>query len=310
MGLFGGDKKTTQTGWSQTTFAPMGNLESLLTGYGTGVAGGLYNELSNLPGYLSFASLGQDPLGFMGGGQGLMSFLSDRSISPEQRANLESVYTGAYDVLGGRQSAAAESARARAQLGVEDTLAAFRDAQGGSGLRGTTAGSAVLGRSLSGLGMGLADLERQFAADRSGLAREGAAGLAGATLDLPFREKSLALSGIDRILASRSQQLQTRGLAQDAQRMLMANPLIANALQERLAGGRTESSMTNKESGGGLGLGGILGMGLNFLSGGLLGGGGQQQAAPQYQPYAGAGAGIGPYNPNMFYAPPNTGGYY
>lgn len=305
MGFFGGEDTQTSYGWSQTTFGRMDPRLEQALGYTNWSAEQAARELGygrlgggGMPEGLSLEALSANPIVQMFGSvEGFKEFLANPELTPDQRKNLEVAFMAPYEALGARQEAAASGARDRLRMTADEIVAASREGRGASGIRGTTAGSANLARALASLGGGQAQFEREMLAEREATGRQAAGGLAGALVDMPFRNQQSMLAGLDALLSERAGRLQVRALSEDMRRTIMNNPAISALMSERLASGRTESYQKTTTPSPGWGAQ-LLGLGVSALTGGL-GGGGGGTAAPLYQQYAQP---AGPAGPANYYA--------
>lgn len=246
MGFFSGNSKTENWGWSQTDFGAMDERLTAALGYAGFGAEQAARELGygkfggGLPTGLSLAELSKNPIDTLFGGiNKFREFLNNPSLTAEQKKNLETTFMAPYQAMTARQGAQTAAAQGRIRSTVDELIAASREGRGASGVRGTTAGSGAFTRALAGLGQSQVDFERGAAADRSALASEAAGGLAGALIEMPFRNQQSMLSGLDALLQERAGRLNVRALSEDMRRSIMSNPAISALMSERLAGGKT-----------------------------------------------------------------------
>jgi hypothetical protein len=184
----------------QINFLPQASEEELrILAQAIGAGDVLAQDISQIPPSLSLAALGA-PIG---------------GPTETQRGLVE-------DVIGAQEAplmAQLENLMSRLSLNRDRAVRGLREAQAGTGIRGTTAGSANIGFALSELNRPVEEFARTSAGELSRLRGGGAQAL----LELPFRERGL--------------QLEARGRADAARAAIMGNPVLERFFRERVAQG-------------------------------------------------------------------------
>lgn len=253
-------EQTTTTNTSSTskyTMDPAGMEEMRLRGYAMDAS----KQMAGSQG--QYAELGGSLIDELFGGMDkFRAMMSNRDVTPEQRAQIEKAFTTALDVTGGRQEAFADQARQRMALTAQGLQQQSRDAVSASGMRGS-AGSGRFAQQMAGLGQSVAGMEAQFGAERGALARESQGGIANAMLTMPERDKNMMLQMLQGAGQERYRQIGALNSSNQARQMLMGNPAMRMLYDERARTGTQNTSGTSTSTTrSSMGLGGIVG---NFV---------------------------------------------
>lgn len=272
-GIFGGggpesSRSTTTTSTNLGDLPP--ELQALLEqlyGQNKELSARLSGELLNLPAGLSYDALSQNPFG-----GALAEILNTSGLTPGVQKAFGEATTGSFNLARENLQQGLGFLEDQARRQASETTAAIRGQAGALGLRGSTAVGGRIAGSLEGINQ---QLGQAIAGGQSQLGQLGVANLqqrAAGLLQAQGLSQQARLGAGQLALGARQQQIGLRGLADSNLQSLLANPLIAQLFQQRLATSTTTSKTEGTQEGGG-GVGSAFGSLGGLLLQNALGGG-------------------------------------